>query len=120
MLLIGYFLGDFIVLNQPEPSASVASEDEIHRLRTDLLMEETKLILMKKMYYLQNLPLKPEKKEETLPDRKIQPGHKFPASTSAAHLNGQRSNRGQSDVASSRNEKNNFRDPKVMVFLHRV
>lgn len=104
-------------MDQTEPSTSFVSPDEINRLRSELLMEETKLILMKKMYHLQNLPLKPEKKEDALPERKAQSGQKFPASTSASLLNGQRHGKGQLEAANSKNDKNNFRDPKVMIFV---
>ena len=76
------FAGDRVDLSKDDDM-----DAQIARLQAELFKEESKLILMKKVFQLQNQPSKAEKREEPVLDRKGHPVRDYSYSTQQNGLN---------------------------------
>ncbi|XP_055338372.1 transcriptional repressor p66-beta-like [Paramacrobiotus metropolitanus] len=96
----------------PVPSrSSPEAELQIKELQAELLREETKLTLMKRIYQLQNQPVKQEKREEsTGAERKGQ--HSKAAAAVVLQQNGIKANKNQPDGATGKSDKQFARDAR--------
>lgn len=104
-----------VIPGPPPPVMSPREvETNVRRLQAELLREETKLALMRRMYQLQNQPPKIEKREEPASgaDKKGQLS-KLSASNMMQQQNGFKNARGNPDHMMGKGEKQLLRDTKV-------